>query len=55
MGGEEKTDAASETMKGTVQTAIGYLTWGLLHIFIAEIAAGWSCLPGRGLGCLSHG
>lgn len=50
MGGEEKT-SASETMKGAVQTAIGYLTWGFLHIFNAELAAGCSCLPG----CLSHG
>lgn len=55
MRGEEKTDQASKTMKETVKTAIGCLTWGLLHIFNAEVAAGWPCLLGRGLGCLSHG
>lgn len=54
MGGEEKTDEASKNMKETIKTVIGYLTWSLLHIFNAEVAAGWSCLLGRGLGCLSH-
>lgn len=55
MGGGEKTDEASKTMKGTVKMATGYLAWGLWHIFNAEVAAGWCCLPGRGLGCLSPG
>lgn len=47
-GGEEKkTDEASKAMKGTVKTTIDYLAWGLIPIFNAEVASGWSCLQGR--------